>query len=105
MRGGGSVLRIGLMGAGLYLALVAGVADVRPLGASRGAGDADRRRPVTIPARLADLEVHTTTAGTISSSEQTTIECALESGESTILTVLPEGTLVKKGDLICELDA
>jgi HlyD family secretion protein len=94
------------MGAGVYLAMVAaGVADLRSLRASLGLGELTVQRPVTIPARLADLEVHTTTPGSISSSEQTIIECKLESGESTILTVVPEGTMVKKGEVICELDA
>jgi HlyD family secretion protein len=106
MRGGGNVVRVCLFGVGVYLAMVAaGVADLRSLSAPRGLGEATRQRAVTIPARLADLEVHTTTPGSISSSEQTIIECKLESGESTILTVVPEGTMVKKGEVICELDA
>jgi HlyD family secretion protein len=46
-----------------------------------------------------------TTGGSLSSSEQTVIQCELEGGETTMLTVLPEGTTVKKGDVLCELDA
>jgi HlyD family secretion protein len=46
-----------------------------------------------------------TTGGTVNSSEQTVIQCELEGGETTMLTVLPEGTTVKKGDILCELDA
>jgi HlyD family secretion protein len=59
----------------------------------------------TVPVRRIDLETHMTTGGTVSSSEQTIIQCQLEGGETTMLTVLPEGTTVKKGDVLCELDA
>jgi HlyD family secretion protein len=64
-----------------------------------------RVQPTTVPVRRMDLEIQMTTGGTVSSSEQTIIQCELEGGETTILSVLPEGTTVKKGDILCELDS
>jgi HlyD family secretion protein len=61
--------------------------------------------PSTVPVRRMDLEIHMTTGGTVNSSEQTIILCELEGSETTILSVLPEGTIVQKGDVLCELDA
>jgi len=65
----------------------------------------------------ADLMVMLTTAGKIDSAERTLIECQLEraaggtgqaassGGSSTVLSVIADGTLVKEGDILCELDA
>ncbi len=77
-----------------------------------------RETLVTIPVRRSDLHVKLTSAGRIDSAERTLIECELErlefgikgqavggGGASTILTVIDEGTEVKKGEILCELDA
>ena len=65
-----------------------------------------------------DLKSTLTSAGEISSSNQTTIRCQLEKivssnsmikgenrGASAIIWLLPDGSIVKKGDVICKLDA
>jgi HlyD family secretion protein len=59
-----------------------------------------------------------TTGGKVESSTRTLIKCALErlefsikgqplagGGASTVLSVIPDGTMVKKGEILCELDA
>jgi HlyD family secretion protein len=50
------------------------------------------------------LTVSVTEAGTISPREQLIIKSAIE-GRTTILYLIPEGTRVKKGELLVELDA
>src|SRR4051794_40664432 len=67
--------------------------------------------------RVSTLNTTITAAGRAASSNNTEIRCALEristtgstnsrdSTASTILSVIPDGTTVKKGDLICELDS
>ncbi|MDR3636862.1 MAG: HlyD family secretion protein, partial [Isosphaeraceae bacterium] len=60
----------------------------------------------------------TTAAGRVESSNNTVIECEVESleigikgqrmvggGKSTILSVTPDGTSVQKGDVLCVLDS
>jgi HlyD family secretion protein len=97
---------MGLVGVTLLVALFVTGADELPGRISAAwRARAAREHPPTSAVRWADLEVHATTAGTVSSSEQTTIECTLEAGETTILWILPEGTMVKKGEAICGLDA
>src|SRR4051794_7983315 len=72
----------------------------------------------TATVRRGDLWVSVTAAGRVQSTDQTLIECELESldaglrgsrvfagGASTILWLIPDGTMVKKGDILCELDA
>jgi HlyD family secretion protein len=68
--------------------------------------------------RRRDMNVTLTVGGRVDTSERTMIECELErlelsitgqamtgGGASTIIRVVPDGTLVKKGDILCELDA
>ena len=82
-----------------------------------------RQRPVlerlsTAIVRRTDLWGSVTAGGTVGSSNQTNIECELQSlsagvrgmnvatsGASTILSVAPAGTLVKKDEILCELDS
>jgi HlyD family secretion protein len=90
---------------GVLLALAATKAGNLPALISSTLHAQGSQHPLTAPVRRMDLEVHMTTGGTINSSEQTIIQCELEGGETTMLTVLPEGTTVKKGDVLCELDA
>ena len=42
--------------------------------------------------------------GTLESSENEDVYCQVE-GQTTIISILPEGTRVKKGELVCELDS
>jgi len=50
------------------------------------------------------LTISVTESGTVKPSEQEIIKCELE-GRTTILYLIPEGTRVKKGELLVELDA
>jgi HlyD family secretion protein len=73
---------------------------------------------VTSPVRRTDLHVTLTSGAKVESSNQTTIACELErlelgikgqsmsgGGASTILSIIPDGSTVKRGDVLCELDA
>jgi HlyD family secretion protein len=110
---------MGLVGVGVVLALATATAvSVHSLFLARGRNRLDRDHVVTVPVRRTDLNVHMRTGGQVESTERTVIECALENieyrtrgvsrsvgGASTILEVIPEGTLVKKGDVLCVMDA
>jgi HlyD family secretion protein len=62
-----------------------------------------------------DVEDEVLSPGRVASSHSTEIRCTLErleaagqgmvAGASTILSLVPEGSVVKKGDILCELDA
>jgi HlyD family secretion protein len=113
-------LRYGLIGAGLLVAIAAGVLASVPSLLEPWLHR--HRHPLeelsTIRVKRIDLSVMTSAGGRVDSSEKTTIECELENvdirvrgqeisggGVSTILSVLPEGSEVKKGDVLCVLDA
>jgi len=64
---------------------------------------AESSRPV-FPAAKGLLDITVTESGTISPSEQLILKSELE-GRSTILFLIAEGTKVKAGDLLVELDA
>jgi len=79
---------------------------------------ASLERLSTATVRRSDLWVTVTASGLVGSADQTTIECELEaldagvngqrlrtSGTSTILKLIPAGTMVKKDDVLCELDS
>jgi len=86
-------------------------------------GQFSPKRPVrdqvmTAPVRRADLHIVTTAGGRVESSNNTVIECEVESleisikgmrmatgGTSTLLSVTPEGTNVHKGDVLCVIDS
>jgi len=72
----------------------------------------------TAAVRRSDMSVTLTTGGKVESAERTVVECELEllelsvkgqamtgGGASTVISVVPDGTMVKKGDILCELDA
>lgn len=78
----------------------------------------DLRDLPTVPAERTDLHVRIVAGGEIDSAEKTLIECELESlsiysdgrtftakGASRIIELMPEGTQVKKGDVLCRLDS
>jgi HlyD family secretion protein len=50
------------------------------------------------------LVVTVTERGNLESSKNEDVVCEVE-GQTTIISILPEGTRVKKGDLVCELDS
>ena len=65
----------------------------------------------------ADVELTVLATGRVTSTQSTEISCTLErlnapgqssslvSGASTILDLVPDGSIVKAGDILCELDA
>jgi HlyD family secretion protein len=68
--------------------------------------------------RRVSFDVCLTASGVSQSSQQTTVKCQLENlqirkrggafsvgGASTILEIIPNGSMVKKGDVLCTLDA
>jgi HlyD family secretion protein len=72
----------------------------------------------TVSVRRADLNAAVVAPGLVESAQSTEVRCALESfdipgqgggqsvgGTSTILQLIPNGSTVKKGDILCELDA
>lgn len=71
----------------------------------------------TVSVRRAQLDAVVSASGRVESSQSTEIRCQLErlegagsgglsaGGVSTIVTLIPEGTTVKQGDVLCELDA
>jgi HlyD family secretion protein len=75
-------------------------------------------RYVTVGVRRADLFPRHTASGRVESGKRTIIECQLENitvgvrgqrlaagGASVLLTVIPEGTVVKRGDVLAVLDS
>ncbi len=54
-------------------------------------------KPVTLPITVNEK-------GALESSKNQDVQCLVE-GSTTIITILPEGTPVKKGDVVCELDS
>ncbi|MBW1997613.1 MAG: efflux RND transporter periplasmic adaptor subunit [Deltaproteobacteria bacterium] len=58
----------------------------------------------TFVVRRGPLKISVTESGTIKAREQVVIKNEVE-GKTTILYLIPEGTRVKKGDLLVELDA
>ncbi len=116
--------RYGFVLAGLVLVLAAGfgLTALRFSSPARQALASWRDRGHNLPlvaARRANVQVMLTAGGTIDSANRTLIECELEAitfssntggsmstrGASRILSLIPEGSDVQKGDLLCELDA
>lgn len=58
----------------------------------------------TFVVKKGPLRISVTESGTIQAREQIILKCEVE-GKTTILTLVEEGTRVKKGDLLVELDA
>jgi HlyD family secretion protein len=70
----------------------------------------------TVAVRRADVEAVVLSPGRVASSHNTEIRCQLErldlsaqgagsaGGASTILSLIPDGSMVEKGEILCELD-
>jgi HlyD family secretion protein len=58
----------------------------------------------TFAVKRGPLRISVTESGTIQAREQIILKCEVE-GKTTILTLVEEGTRVKKGDLLVELDS
>jgi HlyD family secretion protein len=59
---------------------------------------------ITTVARKGSLEITVVDKGGLESSENKDAYCNVE-GQTTIIMIKPEGTPVKKGDLVCQLDS
>lgn len=59
---------------------------------------------VTDVARTAPFMISVQVAGHVDSSGNAALNCLVE-GSTTIISIVPEGTMVKKGDIVCELDS
>src|SRR5262245_59853344 len=76
------------------------------VGSRPGAG-ARAERPADVPVyevKRGSLRVVLVEPGTVEASRNRDVLCQVE-GATTIISLLPEGTRVKKGDLVCELDS
>ncbi len=96
---GGKSLRI----AGVVVVLVAIGLTVVWLKVVRG-GESPASEMATFVAKRGPLTISVLESGTIKSREQTIIKNEVE-GRTSIISLVPEGTRVKKGDLLVELDA
>jgi HlyD family secretion protein len=110
--------RYGWIGAGLLLVLAALGTSTRFVRLKYTVSEPPWKRLPKATVHRADLWVSVTTGGMVESSDRTVIECELENmdagvngqrllagGASTILSLVPQGTSVKKGDVLCRLDS
>ncbi len=59
---------------------------------------------IDFPVKLSNLPVTVVERGTLESAANKDVFCKVE-GQTTIIMILPEGTSVKKGDIVAELDS
>lgn len=90
--------RLMVVGAVVAAALLTLVAVV-----TRSEGSVDQSRPI-FEAQRGPLTISVGVSGTIKALDQEIIKNEVE-GQTTILYIIPEGTRVKEGDLLVELDA
>ncbi len=64
----------------------------------------NREMVITTVARKGSLEITVVDKGGLESSENKDAYCLVE-GQTTIIMIKPEGTPVKKGDIVCKLDS
>ncbi len=83
-------------------AIVAGTPDLR--GPLARAFAATPQEIVTYPVRPATLTVTVNEKGSLESAKNEDVQNEVE-GTTSIIFILPEGTRVKKGDKVCELDS
>lgn len=93
--------------AAVIVLMTAGIAVVSVPGMSKQVGGlfATRSRDVIVyPIKPISLDISVSERGQLESSKNQVVSCEVE-GSTTIITIVPEGTRVKKGDLVCELDS
>jgi HlyD family secretion protein len=119
MRNNRKTWRLGLTGAGLVVAMALGtVATSLPRLGLWPHANPSLAHLARAAVRRHDLSVTMTTGGRVDSSSKTVIECQIErmgvgiqgrgfaaGGASTILSVIPDGSAVKRGDVLCVLDS
>lgn len=81
---------------------IAGIFALFHFGAKGQATDPGQYAPFTV--RRGPLVINVVESGTIKAREQLIIKNEVE-GQTSIITLIPEGTRVRKGDLLVELDA
>ena len=95
--GGGVLVTLGI--AGYFLSTVSGM--TKPL---KSFFTGPSSEIITSEVRLSDLVITVVEKGGLESSKNQDTFCNVEGGTS-IIFILPEGTRVKKGELVCELDS
>ncbi len=118
MRKGRAGWRYGWVGVGVVLTMAVGVLAVAPSLFGLTLRKATLPQLSTAPVRRIDLNVRMTTGGRVEALDRTMVDCKIENvefrvrgasmgvgGASTILSVVPDGTMVKKGDVLCVLDS
>ena len=90
------------MGAGA--ALAAGMVLAGAIWASPWRNPSTATRHLTYTAQRGPLTINVTESGTIKSRQQEVLKSEVE-GQTTIIYLVPEGTLVTAGELLIELDA
>ena len=84
---------------------IAAAAVVLGLVATRRSGDVSLAKGLaTAPVRRDNLIVTVTEGGSLAAVRSMAIKCEVE-GQSRILKIVPEGSIVKKGDVLVELDS
>jgi len=102
---------MGWIGSGLLLTMAVPVGTSRSTHGLSWFGPESARVYTTAPVRRTDLNVTLVAGGRVDSADRMIIECELEAtmgmswGSAAILSLVPEGTMVKKGDVLCSLDA
>jgi len=90
----------------LALAIVASVIVVAALAAVQFSGGDSAEDIPTFDVRRGPLTISVDASGTIKALDQVVITCQVKGeGGVTVLTIVPEGTHVKKGDLLITLDS
>ena len=95
--GGGVVVALGV--AGFFVTKVP--AMVNPI---KRFFTGNVNEPILTPVRLGALPITVSEKGALESSRNQDAYCNVE-GTTTIIMILPEGTRVTKGQLVCELDS
>ena len=94
--------RLAMILGGAVLAIAAVAAVSAWLWTSGGSDDALEMAVYTV--RRGPLTISITERGTIKNREKVIVKCKAE-GRNTIISLVEEGTIVKKGDLLIELDS
>ena len=88
------------------VALVVGVGTVFLLGARRSlTSDVNRDAEISATVTRADLPIRVTERGQVESAKSVDVRCEVEGYQNKVVTILAEGTRVKKGDVVLTFDS
>src|SRR5690606_36358767 len=92
------LIAVGALGAALWAA--------RPMISERFSGDDEKQyvHLITEPARRAPLLVTANVQGSLDSRANAVLSSSVE-GTTTIISIVPEGSWVEEGDIVCVLDS